>query len=171
MTDRKRIGRRSKNKGKDYERNLSHRFNEYAGLENEKAGSFKRRWSGRAETPEGGDLITPDWFPIIIEARKRESWSFDEIMRNGAESIIAKWWDEMVEKNKTHWVMLVFSKNRQPDYIAFDDSVDTPLLKLNGTSMLSIQLKSSILWITQLDEMFRKILPEQFREMGISNAE
>lgn len=168
MTNRKKIGRRSKNKGKDYERYLAHTLNEWAGLENEKDGSFKRRWSGRAETPQGGDLINPSWFPIIVEARKRESWSFDEIMRNGMNSIIAKWWEEMVTKNKTHWVMLAFSKNRQPDYIAFDDSIETPLLKLigecenNGSPTLEVELESSSLWIVQLDEMIKKMSPEWF---------
>lgn len=166
MVDRKKVGRRSKNKGKDYERYLAHKLNKWAGLENEKAGSFKRRWSGRAETPEGGDLINPPWFNIIIEARKRENWNFDDIMRNGFNSIIARWWEEMAVKNKTHHLMLIFSKNRQPDYVAFTDTLDMPVAKtIEDVALITIVLPLTPckLWILKLDDLLERLDSEEFK--------
>jgi hypothetical protein len=109
---RKQVGRYSKEKGKVYERHVCDVFNEWAG---EKA--FSRHWSGRNEAPELGDVLRPSWFEPTIECRKREGWSMEAALNDTW--VVRRWYAELKEKARLHLMLLVFSRNGQPDFLMY----------------------------------------------------
>jgi len=124
-------GRGARIKGKGFEIKLAQTFNKTFGLPNNGDDSFKRRWSGRAETPIGGDLKNPDWWPWPIEARNREGWDFNMIFKSHISCPMLKWWREMTEKNKTDALILAFTRNHVPNYVMFDRMELTRVLDLS----------------------------------------
>ena len=115
--DPKRIkaGKRSRTKGKSYENSIAKVLNRWAELPDNKEGSFQRRWSGRAEQQKGGDLLKPDWFPFMVELRKRKTINFKGLLE--PESEITKWWLELKEKNDWELMLLIFAQDYDKNYV------------------------------------------------------
>jgi len=107
---RKQVGRYSKQKGKIYERHVCEVLNKWADED-----AFSRHWSGRNEAPELGDVLRPKWFEPTIECRKREGWSMEASLR--ADWIVRQWYTQLKEKARGGLMLLVFSRNGQPDFL------------------------------------------------------
>ena len=73
---RSQVGKRSKRKGDNFERTLSNDLQKAYGTPGAKSGDrefYRTPLSGGMKTEYPGDIVIPDWFPFMIEAKKRES--------------------------------------------------------------------------------------------------
>lgn len=69
----------------------------------------------RKHTP-GEDLVVPKWFPFAIECKKRESLNHLAILSPSEKS--APWsWLFATEEKTDRPVILIFSRNRTPDFV------------------------------------------------------
>lgn len=65
-----------------------------------------------------GDIIVPSSFPFVVECKKQEGWSFEQILEG--KSKFFKWWNQVVRDSKKvdKFPLLIFSKNYSKDYLA-----------------------------------------------------
>lgn len=133
------MGKASVDKGKRYER---------------KVADILSRWSGieLVRTPDGTpeDLYADIWpkcmtdnFPLSVECKHVEGWSFDQIMQGAG--IWYDWIHQALNQAKQArlslgaWYepVLVFTRNRMPDYVALSwDKFAAGLENACGVSML-----------------------------------
>lgn len=124
---RSQIGRGSRQKGAQFERQVGKLFREWAkpalkdGEDPEDwfcrtPSSGGRSWSKKHA--QGEDLMVPAWFPYDIECRKRETWSWSALLSGdtGAGQIL-NFYFEAQRKAKGRPVMLVFSKNHESIWV------------------------------------------------------
>lgn len=169
----KKTGRFSRQKGKVYERAVAHKLNAWAGIAKEDEVKFCRRWAGRKEVPVGGDLICPTWFPYIIEARLRKTWSMESVFTQGNKATIIAWWHELKEKNKYGKLLLVFSKDNYPDYVMYGVDERDELFNLFGNLQvfgtevrIGMGLCDTDIYIMLFDDMLAAMDCEAFK-MGL----
>jgi hypothetical protein len=121
------IGRKSKRKGKTYERRCAKLLTEFTGFgfrSVPSSGGFNK--FGGVKIREElfcGDLIcdSPD-FKFCVEAKNREEFSFTTILKNAQTAAFTKWWYQCLEDAKTVKLLpiLFFKPDYQADFIALD---------------------------------------------------
>jgi len=64
-----------------------------------------------------GDVMVPDWFPWIFEAKNREGWHLEQLLKSPDKNPVMSWWQEESEKqgDKDN-ILLVFTKNFDSNY-------------------------------------------------------
>jgi hypothetical protein len=113
-------GKKSNDKGKRYERYMATTLSIWSGVD------LVRTPLGAPEEiyADIWPVNVTDHFPLAVECKCDESWNFDQIMRG-----TGSWfgWLEQAyrqamtaerELSRLHVPMLVFSKNRSPDWVA-----------------------------------------------------
>lgn len=127
MVDASEVGRRSKRRGKTYERRVSDILTEFTkvGFRRvpnsggwNKAGGVKIR-----EELFCGDVICdrPD-FRFCVEAKNRESFTFESILKNPATAPFTSWWYQCLQDAKSVGLapMMFFKPDHQADCAVFD---------------------------------------------------
>lgn len=111
-------GRKSKNKGAGFERQVAKMFSEAYGLE------FRRTplsggWAKDSDVA-AGDLVCvddPD-FPYCIECKKSEGWKLESLFTDN-HAWFDNWWKQVVDEcPEDKEPILVFSRNRMPIFVA-----------------------------------------------------
>lgn len=118
MTNYSAVGRKSKTKGSSYELRVAKIFTTWWGAPFHRVpASGGLHWS--ASMNVSGDIVTiPEaGFPFVIECKKREEWTLDNVFLNNKD--IKNWWAQVVgDADETGKIpMLVFSRNRAEDYV------------------------------------------------------
>lgn len=152
----------SKNKGNEYERKVAKILGEWWGED------FKRtpmsgglHWD--KDNRVSGDIVPPpdSLFPFTTECKKRESWEFHLAFKSKNE--IDDYWTQSVgDANRVNKKpMVVFSKNRQPNYlmIAHSDWVVLGEPKIPHIVLNNGNLQSRVICI--LDEFVEAVTKEQ----------
>lgn len=113
-------GRKSKDKGSRFERELAKQFQEWSGLELRRT-PLSGGWA-KQNPNASGDItcIDPDaLFPFHIEAKNNESWNWEAILR-GTCQVFEDWWDQTISTcPATKVPLLVFSKNYHSTWVVF----------------------------------------------------
>ena len=128
------IGKGSKAKGSNFENKLAKMIRETfipEGVDSKVAYNLVHRTSMSGGRTERGDLIIQppvlQYFPWFIEARNRQTWSWEQIFKNPQENTIVKWYFKDAQ-GKCHpyagkhsrQPMLVFTKNNDGIYCCID---------------------------------------------------
>ena len=138
MTKEKRtasqVGRGSKQKGNSFENQISKKIREYfiPDVNKKTAYNIVHRTGMSGGRTERGDLIVQppllEYFPWFVEARNRESWSWENILKKGVDSVILKWFlEDAVDKchpfagdpKNERFPLLIFTKNQDQWYACF----------------------------------------------------
>lgn len=122
--DRSKIGKRSKRKGKTYERRCAKILTKFTGVNYRStpgSGGFNK-YGGVTIREElfCGDLICDvPTFRYCVESKNRESFSFTAILKNPSTAVFTKWWYQCVDDaNKVKLEPLMFFKpNISDDFI------------------------------------------------------
>ena len=102
----------SRDKGNRFERVVAKALTEWWGAEFCRT-PLSGGWSSKAP----GDIITPDDFPFGIEAKHRESWSWDAWL-SGATKNLEDWMEQAAKGCKLGQApMLLVTKNRAPIWV------------------------------------------------------
>lgn len=126
-------GKKSSNKGKDYERKIAKLLSDWCGFELIRT-PMSGAWQGTA-----GDIIPKDrskHFPFLVECKKQENWSLEQILESHGpfSSWVTQVQQELVKDlSNGHNVksfLLIFTRNNKPDYIACPAS-NVPLAFIN----------------------------------------
>lgn len=175
---RVKAGKKSRRKGKVAENVIAHVMNDWCGVAHNTDLSFRRWWAGREETGKRGDLKVPTWFPFVVEIRDREGWSFESLFTSGSSSTILQWWRELKEKNAHAPMLMVFTRNHQPNFVMFGfderhkiEQSFGPLEKGMFTVMRVFGVIDTV-FIAKLDDLLKFMDPEGFRgTMFVSSVE
>ena len=111
----------SKAKGADYELKICKVLAEWYQEEFHRVpASGGLRWG--KDNRVSGDIIPQvgSTFPFSIECKKREDWTFEQVLRGTGE--VESWWTQCTRDaaNVDKKPLLIFSKNRAPDYYMMD---------------------------------------------------
>jgi hypothetical protein len=122
----------SKPKGNKYENDIAVKIRERfvpKQFDNGQAYKLVHRTPRSGAGVERGDVILKPpvwvWFPWFFECRNRESWNWTQVMKQGKDSVIGKWFmEDAVEKchpydensDYPRSPMLVFTRNFDQDY-------------------------------------------------------
>lgn len=137
-------------KGEQYENEMAYAISEWAAPRSDKQPwkrfmaaylPFRRR--STAEFPSDWlgqrDLIhRPDVeFPFSIECKKIEGWTLDQLF-TAPKWAVWQWWDQTIEQALKYELhpLLVFSRNRQPDYAMTNEGVFSCLPLPAGTPII-----------------------------------
>ena len=114
--DRSKVGKRSRNKGASFERQISKVFSEWLGCKVRRtpmSGAYGGEWN------LGGDLMFDIEVPWYVELKNRESWRLEQLLNPEPCGPIVKWldstWEEASKEGKVP--MVVFTRNRVGTYI------------------------------------------------------
>lgn len=118
------MGVNGKQKGASYERYLAPFFAEWSHSEVKRV-PLSGGWQKEAKFDVKNDLVSTDrFFPIGVEAKKREGWMLEHILINEGCPIIhsakdkPSWWHQVLhECPKWRLPVLVFTKNRSKDMV------------------------------------------------------
>jgi hypothetical protein len=163
-SDKKRIN--SKHKGSEYELKIAKVLSDWWGE------PFRRTpMSGglhwREDNRVSGDIVTPpdSVFPYNIECKKREEWSFDQLIKGTGE--IESYWEQCDRDARgiRRKPLLIFSKNFNPDYIMLYIDDYTPILELKHHKMVVNYFLVGIIGkplriIMRLDDFIRLVSKE-----------
>jgi hypothetical protein len=117
-------GRRSKRKGKTYERRVAKILKEFTSVEfrsTPSSGGFNK--FGGATIREElfcGDVIADDaTFRYCVEAKNREEFSFTSILKSPETAAFTRWWHQCVEDANTVGLepLMFFKPNRADDFV------------------------------------------------------
>ena len=114
-------GKKSKDKGRNYELSIAKAWSEYTGLEIIRT-PMSGAWAGTS-----GDLLPKNReqnFPFVIECKKQEDWNLFQVIKGEGE--FYKWVDQVISEvrkdleitKQERFPLVMFSKNYQPDFIA-----------------------------------------------------
>lgn len=148
------MSRMSKTKGSTYERHIAKKLGAWWGEEFQRTpASGGLRW--KQDNRVCGDIVTPpgSTFPWVVECKKRENWTMDSLLNGSAE--VSKWWKQVTDDAERSGLepMLIFTRNRQPDYVAVKDEEDTLsmvypdttiMTKINGDHVIIMRLDDYI---------------------------
>lgn len=118
MTDRSAVGRKSKNKGSNYELTIAKILTKWWGAPFHRVpASGGLHWSSSMNV--AGDIVTiPEaGFPFVVECKKREEWTLENAFLNNKD--IKSWWAQVVgDARETGKIpILIFSRNRAEDFV------------------------------------------------------
>lgn len=174
LAEKQKLGRRSRQKGKRNELELARIIAAHFGYSINPADAGKpehylshcRRTARSHQNKTGDHFLSEELaakFPFVIEAKARESWSFDAIMR-GECAAISKWWEQAVAQSygvPNRFPLLAFTKNRNPWYVAVQ-SCSMGLTSFVETGGFLVLSKPPVL-ITTLENFL------EFRNYGVLN--
>jgi len=114
----------SRTKGSEYELRISKILAEWYQEDFHRVpSSGGLRWG--KDNRVSGDIIAQEGstFPFSIECKKREDWTFEQLLKGVGE--VESWWAQCIRdaSNVDKKPLLIFSKNRSPNYymMSFDD--------------------------------------------------
>lgn len=127
MADFSKIGKKSKRKGKTYERRCAKLLTEFTGIgfrSTPSSGGFNK-FGGVTIREElfCGDLICDDQnFIFCVEAKNREEFSFEAVLKNPNTAAFTKWWYQCLEDAKRVELLpiLFFKPDNQADFVAIN---------------------------------------------------
>jgi hypothetical protein len=119
ISQKKRVKINSKKKGNGFELLIAKKLTEWWGETFSRTpcsgGWHKKHEEGKRVR---GDLICPNSFPFMIECKKREEWSFDNVF--SSKFVPLKWYKKLKEEleadDSDQIPMLIFTKNRLSVY-------------------------------------------------------
>jgi hypothetical protein len=123
---RQRAGRKSRNKGNNNERDLAAKFKAYWGWGEWARTPLSGGWataSAREAFRTCGDIITTAAdFIFVVEGKKCEGWTLDQLIHND-KCIILSWWKQAEEETPKGMVpLLVIARNHIPHAVVFNAS-------------------------------------------------
>lgn len=132
VIDRSKIGKRSKRKGKTYERRCAKILIDFTGINFRSvpaSGGFNKQGVVIREELFCGDLICDDpKFKFCIESKNRQEFSITALLKNPETAAFTKWWHQCVEDAKRVNLkpLMFFKPNRQDDCVvlSYDDYVE-----------------------------------------------
>lgn len=156
------MGKKSKQKGHGYERRISNLLTKWWQKKfpeeefNRVPQSGGLRWKDQEKV--GGDIVTPELFPYNIECKKRENWTFEQLLKGTGE--VLKWWEQSVKDAKRvgKKPMLIFSKNYFPDLVMIEYE---EFMNIFSKKVTYIYLNNGL--VVFLFEEILKINPKYFR--------
>lgn len=107
----------SRNKGYSYERKIAKVFTKWTGFECKRtpaSGGWAKTGDITPKNPE--DMIN---FPLCVELKKRERWSFADLIKGSKlKTGILSWWEQCITDAQTSnkIPLLVFSRNLDINY-------------------------------------------------------
>lgn len=124
----------SKSKGSEYERKVAKILGSWWGEEFHRTPmSGGLHW--HEDNRVSGDIVTPpgSLYPFTTECKKREGWSFEQILKGTGE--VEEWWKQSTGDSKRVGLLplVVFAKNFSPNYMMLTESVFNSILKYKGT--------------------------------------
>ncbi len=147
---RSKIAKKGRRKGNSFERRIAKKFGEL--FYNDPKALVRAPRSGGGEWK--GDIIANpnlvESFPLCIECKNQEIWTFTQLFKEGENKPILKYWKQTIKecpKNKIP--ILIFTKNFCPDFIGM--STEVPIFY--GISHILI---SNNIIIYQLEELLEK---------------
>jgi len=141
--DWKKIGKRSRTKGKNFQGEVKKIISKYLDIPIE---YFDEpiEWGGQ----KLGDLIIAgryfERFPLFVEAKKRENFKLHSVFTNPNNNILVKWWrktSSVMPEEDQYNLALVFSKNYFPIMIMLRLENFQELIKPSRTAYLNTVLK------------------------------
>lgn len=114
---RSQSGKMAKRKGDNFERKLATDLEKTYGTPGAKVGDrefYRTPLSGGMKTEYPGDIIVPDWFPYMIEAKNREEiGDLSSLFSRGKSHPLVKWIKEEEVKAATinRALLVVFTRN------------------------------------------------------------
>ncbi len=139
-------GKKSKNKGSSFEREVRDVINKATGIKLERTPG-SGGW-GRMQTK--GDLIAPadkkkQW-PYFVECKKVEGWDMWNMLFSG-EGPLFSWWLKAVEQaeEEKKIPLLIFAQNRREILVMFEDP------KNDAVPELGIRVIHNMVVMTTLD--------------------
>ena len=134
--DRSKVGKRSKRKGKTYERRCAKILKEFTTVNFRStpgSGGFNKQGVSIREELFCGDLISDSpKFRYCIESKNRDSFSWTAILKSPETAEFTKWWHQCVEDAKTVGLepLLFFKPNNRDDFIVMTEAEWKNLLHL-----------------------------------------
>jgi hypothetical protein len=128
MTDWSEIGRRSKRRGKTYERRCAQLLSDWTKINFRKtpgSGGFNKQGGVviREELFCGDLICDKNDFKFCVEAKNRESFSFIALLKNPNTADFSEWWWQCLDdaKRVSLYPILFFKPNNQDDFIALTE--------------------------------------------------
>lgn len=150
------IGRRSKRKGKTYERKVAGLLQSFTNANFRKvpsSGGFNKQGAVVREESFCGDVICdrPD-FKFCIEAKNRETFSFQALLNNPNTAAFSEWWYQCIEDAKSVDLLpiLFFKPEIGEDLVALTGAGLEALDIRAGLPMFRIDVYAQPVSITQL---------------------
>lgn len=118
------VGKMSKRKGDNFERHLATNLQKAYGIPGTKKGDrefYRTPLSGGMKTEFSGDIVVPDWFPFMIEAKNREEiGDLSTLYTRRSAHPLVKWIKEEARKAKKmeKALLVVFKRNFGPILVA-----------------------------------------------------
>lgn len=109
-------GRKSRNKGADFERTIANQLRAWSGND-----GFRRTKFSDGPSTRTPDIITPPEFLPVIECKNREGWSWDATLQG--KGPVWDWWNQAITQvgPSPGDAWLILTRNRQPVYLVLDD--------------------------------------------------
>lgn len=127
MVDRSAVGRRSKRKGKTYERRCASLLTEFTGVNfrsTPASGGFNKQGVTIRQELFCGDVICDRKdFLFCVEAKNRLSFSFESILKNPDTSPFTSWWYQCLDDAKSTKMLpiLFFKPDNAADFVALTE--------------------------------------------------
>ena len=160
---RSKVGRMSKRKGSRFELNLAKQLDLFWKVPK---GTFRRcPLSGGFDARFSGDLIVPNDFPCLIEAKDRESWHFNELFKEGKGKLL-DWWleQEKICSRQNKLALLIFTKKYQPDFIMFGPKLK-PILKFLKYHV-KVVFNGTTTYVTEFDNFMCDDVRDYLKQEG-----
>lgn len=122
LTQAQKNSRKSRNKGKQFERKIAKALSEWSGVD------LMRTPMSGAWAQATGDIQTrTDDFPFVVECKNQEGWTLEAVMVGQCKQF-DDWWSQVtadVERKQQETgqpvkPMLVFTRNFKPIFVALD---------------------------------------------------
>lgn len=119
----------SRAKGNSYELKLSKLLKEWDPSFNYRRTPLSGGWD-KQHAP--GDVMMPEWFPWIFEAKNREGWHMEQILKSPDKNQVLSWYREECDKQGSEDILLVFTKNFDSNYFLLRNYNFTTMNKYFG---------------------------------------
>lgn len=162
--NRSAVGKRSRNKGASFEREISKQFSEWLGCKVRRtpmSGAYGSEWH------LGGDLMFDIDVPWYVELKNRESWRLEQLFSANPKGPVLKWlestWREAEQAEKVP--MVIFKRNRVEAYVALPlFHVERDLLLRDACALETVMFVPGMWVITPLDCFMEAVSPETVKE-------
>jgi hypothetical protein len=147
----------AKRKGDNFERALANDLQNTYGTPDAKAGDrefYRTPLSGGMKTEYPGDIVVPDWFPYMIEAKNREEigdLSTLFVRRDGHP--LVKWLKEERSKAKKiqRALLVVFKRNFGPILVAGQGRPPCG----GATVVMKVRVEDEVFWICLWEDFLK----------------
>lgn len=118
MTDYQAVGKRSRNKGAEFERQTAKVLSKWWGFDFHRVPASGGLHWGSSNNVAGDIVVPPEaGFPFVVECKKREEWTIENLFLNNKD--IKNWWGQVVGDSKETGKipMLIFTRNRAKVFV------------------------------------------------------